>query len=109
MIDCKIDLNLILISLHLILGGGFAVDNVANKPFTQECTDLPTTTTATSDTTVPTEPPQSKSIMGSNIFSKIDPKGFRGIFFNFENELKNGLFDCKKSLILLLGDPNEDG
>ena len=66
-IDCKIDLNLILISLHLILGGGFAVDNVANKPFTQECTDLPTTT-ATSDTTVPTEPSQSKSIMGSNNF-----------------------------------------
>ena len=48
-------------------GGGFAVDNVANKPFTQECTDLPTTT-ATSDTTVPTEPSQSKSIMGSNNF-----------------------------------------
>ena len=74
-------------SLTLILGGGgFAIDNVANKPFTQECTDLPTTP-ATSDTTVPTEPPQSKSIMGSNIFSKIDPtEGFREIFFNFENE-----------------------
>ena len=68
-------------SLTLILGGGgFAIDNVANKPFTQECTNLPTTP-ATSDTTVPTEPPQSKSVMGSNIFSKIDPmEGFRGIF-----------------------------
>ena len=77
-------------SLSLILGGGgFAIDNVANKPFTQECTDLPTTP-ATSDTTVPTEPPQSKSIMGSNIFSKIDPmEGFRGIFFNCENEHHN--------------------
>ena len=71
-------------SLTLILGvGGFAIDNVANKPFTRECTDLPTTT-AISDTTGPTEPPQSKSIMGSNIFPKIDPmKEFRGIFFNF--------------------------
>ena len=77
-------------SLTLILGGGgFAIDNVANKPFTQECTDLPTTP-ATSDTTVPTEPPQSKSIMGSNIFSKIDPmEGFRGIFLNCENEHHN--------------------
>jgi hypothetical protein len=67
-IDCKIDyINLIPISLSLILGGGFAVDNVANKPFTQECTDLPTTP-ATSDTTIPTEPPQSKSTIGSNDF-----------------------------------------
>ena len=41
-------------SLSLILGGGgFAIDNVANKPFTKECTDLPTTP-ATSDTTGPT-------------------------------------------------------
>ena len=59
-----------------------------------------------------TEPPQSKSIMGSNIFSNIDSmEGFRGIFFIFENEhhkflsSKNGLFDCKISLIFLLGDP----
>ena len=83
-------------SLTLILGGGgFAIDNVANKPFTQECTDLPTTP-ATSDTTVPTEPPQSKSIMGSNIFSKIDPmEGFHGIFFNCENEHHNKFLSSK--------------
>ena len=54
---------------NLILGGCFAVDNVANKPFTQECTDLPTTP-ATSDTTVPMESPQSKSYNGFKQFLK---------------------------------------